>query len=60
MNLFDSHCHYNDEKFDEDRDEIIKQNLNEISNAVVAGYSIDGSKKAIEIAEVYNQLIRQN
>ena len=55
MNLFDSHCHYNDEKFDEDRDEIIKQNFKEISNAVVAGYNLEGSKKAIEIAEKLSQ-----
>ena len=25
MELFDSHCHLDDEKFNEDRDEIIKQ-----------------------------------
>ncbi len=24
MELFDSHCHLNDEKFDEDRDNVIK------------------------------------
>ena len=33
MNLFDSHAHYNDEKFDLDRDEIIKETLeNNVSN----------------------------
>ena len=53
MNLFDSHCHYNDEKFDEDREEIISNNLKEITNAVVAGYNIESSKKAIEIANSY-------
>ena len=56
MNLFDSHCHYNDEKFNEDRDEVIKQNFKEISNAVVAGYNLEGSKKAIEIAEKYERI----
>ena len=25
MEFFDSHAHYNDEKFDEDRDNIIKE-----------------------------------
>ena len=38
MKLFDSHCHYNDEKFNEDREYIIKQDMqNGIANAVVAG-----------------------
>ena len=38
MNLFDSHAHYNDEKFDMDRDKIIKETLeNNVSNFIVAG-----------------------
>ena len=56
MNLFDSHAHYNDEKFDLDRDEIIKETLeNNVSNFIVAGYSIESSKKTIEIAKKYNE-----
>ena len=54
MNFFDSHSHYNDEKFDIDRDEIIKETLkNGVSNFIVAGYNIKSSKKAIEIANKY-------
>ena len=56
MKLFDSHCHYNDEKFDEDREKIIVQNLNEISNAIVSGYNIESSQKAVEIANKYKEL----
>ena len=56
MKLFDSHCHYNDEKFEQDRDEIITQNLNEISNAIVAGYNTESSKKAVDIANKYKEL----
>lgn len=57
MNLFDSHSHYNDSKFDVDRDEIIKETLaNGVSNFIVAGYNIDSSKKAIEIANKYEGL----
>ena len=57
MNLFDSHSHYNDEKFDIDREEIIKETLSSgVSNFVVAGYNIDSSKKAIEIANKYEEL----
>ena len=52
MNLFDSHSHYNDEKFDIDREQIIKETLeNGVSNFIIAGYNIEGSKKAIEIAK---------
>ena len=54
MNLFDSHSHYNDEKFDTDRELIIKETLsNGVSNFIVAGYNIESSKKAIEIAKEY-------
>lgn len=54
MNLFDSHSHYNDEKFDKDRKEIIEETLKkDVSNFIVAGYNIDSSKKAIEISNTY-------
>lgn len=57
MNLFDSHSHYNDEKFNLDRDEIIKETLaSGVSNFIVAGYSIDSSKKAVEISKNYDGL----
>ena len=54
MNLFDSHAHYNDEQFDEDREAIIKETLESgVSNFVVAGYSLESSKKALDIAKEY-------
>ena len=57
MNLFDSHSHYNDDKFNMDREEIIKETLlNGVSNFIVAGYNIESSKKAIEIAKEYNEI----
>ena len=57
MNLFDSHSHYNDDKFNMDREEIIKETLlNGVSNFIVAGYNIESSKKAIEIAKNYNEI----
>ena len=57
MNLFDSHSHYNDEKFDIDREQIIKETLsNGVSNFIIAGYNIEASKKAIEIAKNYEQI----
>lgn len=57
MKLFDSHCHYNDDKFNEDRDNVIKQDMqNGVLNAVVAGYSVDSSIQAVQIAEKYKSL----
>lgn len=56
MKLFDSHAHYNDEMFDNDREEIIKKTFhNNISNFIVAGYNIQSSKKAIEIVSNYKE-----
>lgn len=54
MNLFDSHAHYNDAQFDEDREQIIQETLAKgVSRFVVAGYSLASSKKALEIAANY-------
>lgn len=56
MNLFDSHAHYNDEKFDLDREEIIKETLeNNVSNFIIAGYNLKSSKKAVGIAKDYKE-----
>ena len=56
MNLFDSHAHYNDEKFDEDREKIIQETLNsDVSRFIVAGYSLESSKKALEIVSKYKE-----
>lgn len=55
MKFFDSHAHYNDERFDEDRDKLIKEIYSEgVTQIVNAGYSLQSSKKAIEIAENYD------
>lgn len=55
MKFFDSHAHYNDERFEEDRDELIKSIYNSgITKIINAGYSLESSKKAIEIAKDYD------
>lgn len=55
MELFDNHAHYNDEKFNEDKDEIIKQIFNSgVTKLICAGYSLESSKKALEIASKYD------
>ena len=54
MEFFDTHAHYNDEKFDEDREQIIQETYKSgISKFVVAGYNIETSKKAIELSTKY-------
>ena len=51
MRLFDTHAHYNDEAFDEDREEVIKKIYDYgVKNTVVIGYDIKHSKSAVEIA----------
>ena len=55
MKLFDTHSHYNDEKFDSDREEIIKAIYEAgVENTVVVGDNIENSKKAIELAKKYD------
>ena len=52
--LFDSHSHLNDEKFDEDRENVIQENIkNNVTNLITVGYSVESSKKALEIAKKY-------
>ena len=51
MEFFDSHSHLNDEKFEDDRYELIKKMKKEnITKFLTCGYNLEGSKKAIEIA----------
>ncbi|MBP3502796.1 MAG: TatD family hydrolase [Clostridia bacterium] len=55
MELFDSHAHYDDEKFNEDRDFIIKEIYKSgVTKFVSAGYSLESSKKGIEISNKYD------
>lgn len=53
--FFDSHAHFDDEKFNEDRYELIEKCYSEgISNIVTAGYSITSSLIALDIANRYD------
>lgn len=52
MEFFDTHSHYNDEAYEKDRKEILNAIYKEsITKAVVIGYNLEKSKKAIELAE---------
>lgn len=55
MEFFDSHSHFNDEKFDIDREEIIKKVYDEgITRTVCIGYNLEKSKFALEIANLHD------
>lgn len=57
MKLFDSHCHLDDEKFDIDRQELITHMFqSNIEKLISAGYSLESSKKALELAKHYPQI----
>ena len=53
MEFFDSHAHYNDERFDEDRVKVLNKLYNEdkITRIVCAGYNLEKSKYAVELAK---------
>ena len=52
MEFFDSHSHYNDEKFNEDREQLIKDTYNYgITKFICAGYNIKSSLDALEISK---------
>ena len=52
MELFDTHAHYNDEKFDIDREEIInKTHEFGVTRFICAGYNLKSSIMAINIAK---------
>ncbi|MFG6318457.1 MAG: TatD family hydrolase [Clostridia bacterium] len=53
MEFFDSHAHYNDEKFENDRVEILNKLYNEenITRLTCVGYNLEKSKFALKIAK---------
>lgn len=53
--LFDTHAHFDDKQFDEDRDALLSSmQENGVGYIVNASYSIDAVKKAIALAEKYS------
>ena len=54
MRIFDTHAHYDDEKFDQDREEIIQKIYDSgVEKFISAGYSLESSKRAIDLADKY-------
>ena len=55
MEFFDSHSHYNDEKFNEDREQLIQDTFNDgTTKFVCAGYNIPSSLQAIDLSTKYD------
>ena len=53
--IFDAHCHYDDDKFDEDRDELLASLPEKGVFAVVTnGTDVETSKRSLELAEKYD------
>ena len=55
MEFFDSHSHYYDEKFNEDREQLIQDTYKQgITKFVCAGYNIQSSLDSLEISKKYD------
>ncbi len=52
--LFDSHAHYNDDRFDDDRDEVISNVMKYCKNIMNVGTNVESSKVCIDYAERYD------
>lgn len=54
LNIFDSHAHYNDEAFDEDRDSLLKEIYNSgVSRIMNVSYDMASSYKTAELVNKY-------
>ena len=52
--IFDTHAHYDDSAFDEDRDELLKRLLSEsVCGIVNQGTNVENSRFSLEMAEKY-------
>ena len=57
IELFDNHAHYDDEKFNEDRDEVIRKvQESGVTKFISAGYSLEGSRDGLELAKQYDYI----
>ncbi len=53
--IFDSHAHYNDKRFDDDRDTVLAEMLqNTVCGIVNCGTDLQSSKRSIALAEQFN------
>ena len=57
MKIFDTHAHYDDEAFDEDRDELLTRLFNKDIDVIVnVGASLSGCRQSVELANKYEKM----
>ncbi len=55
--VIDTHAHYDDEAFDDDRDELLKEMLSDsVEKIITIGCSLERSRMALELAEKYEKI----
>lgn len=55
MEYFDAHAHYDDERFNIDRDKLVKEVYESgVTKIISAGYSLAGSKEGLALAKKYS------
>ena len=55
--IFETHAHYDDEAFDEDRDLLLQNLQNQgVCNVITAGADLDSSLKAIGLSKKYGYI----
>ena len=55
--IFDTHAHYDDKAFDEDRDELLTSlKAQRVSGIITCGVNLETSKKSVELSEKYDFL----
>ncbi len=56
-NIFDTHAHYDDDSFDEDRFELLDEMFESgVCSIINCGCTVESSKKSIEFAEKYEKI----
>jgi len=58
MNYFDSHAHYDDKRFKQDREELLRELLPScgVSNVINIGCDVKSSEMSIRLAEKYDYI----
>ena len=55
--FIDTHAHLTDERFDEDREEIIKKAFDSMTEKIItSGVNLENSKQAVKLAEEYENI----
>ncbi len=58
MKLFDSHCHFHDKRFNDDRDASFQRAIDSgVTRILTLGDDLEASRKAIEVAEQYEGVV---